>query len=53
VHIGLISVGGYVNEEDPVLNSKNIADKTWELFAQKKEDWALDMEILPIQPVVT
>jgi len=53
VHIGLISVGGYVNEEDPDLNSKNIADKTWEFFAQKKEDWTLDIEILPAQPVVT
>ena len=46
VHIGLISVGGPVSEEDPVFNPKNIADKAWEFFAQKKDDWTWDMEVL-------
>jgi NAD(P)-dependent dehydrogenase (short-subunit alcohol dehydrogenase family) len=52
VHIGLISVGGPVSDEDPVLNKTNIAKKTWEFFTQKKEEWGLEVEILPETPYI-
>lgn len=52
VHVGLISVGGPVSDEDPVLNKTNIAEKTWEFFTQKKEEWGLEVEILPETPYI-
>ncbi|TID14678.1 putative NADP(+)-dependent dehydrogenase [Venturia nashicola] len=46
IHCGLVSVGGEVAPENKALNPNNIARKTWGLFDQPKETWALEVEIL-------
>jgi methylmalonyl-CoA mutase cobalamin-binding subunit len=45
VHIGLVVVGGPVSPNNKKLNPVHIAEKTWELYAQEKGAWTLEVEI--------
>ncbi|QPH06201.1 hypothetical protein C2857_004522 [Epichloe festucae Fl1] len=42
VHVGLVIVAGSVAPEKTVLSPRNIAKKTYELFAQEKGGWTLE-----------
>jgi len=46
VHVGLISVGGQVDPKNKVLNPSNIAEKSWDLYNQKRNEWTLEVELL-------
>ena len=48
VHIGVVSVEGYVGSEKTVLNPKNIASKTWELYRQERGNQ--DFEVNLVEP---
>ena len=45
IHVGLINVGGPVSPEDKVWNPTNIASKTWDWFAQSREQPTLEVTI--------
>ncbi|UKZ79052.1 hypothetical protein TrVFT333_006803 [Trichoderma virens FT-333] len=45
IHICLLTVAGSVADGNPNLNSKNIANKAWEMYDQQKEDWTEDILI--------
>jgi len=49
VHVALLNVGGQVSKEDKYLNPTAIAEKFWELYAQEKEAWTLDLDVLAPQ----
>ncbi len=44
VHVALVTVGGPVSMEAEIDNPVNIAERFWELFCQRKGEWALEME---------
>ena len=43
VHVALVTVGGQVSAEEEVRNPPNIATKFWDLYAQEKGSWELEM----------
>jgi hypothetical protein len=45
IHIALVSVGGIVGVEKKNLNPRFIAERAWDLFAQEKANWRLEVEI--------
>ncbi|KAH6606922.1 hypothetical protein Trco_006075 [Trichoderma cornu-damae] len=45
VHIGILSVAGYVLETSKQLNPKNIAEQAWNLYSQPKGSWTEDIRI--------
>lgn len=45
VHVGILSVAGYVYDTNKVLNSKNIAQEAWNLYSQPKGSWTEDVRI--------
>jgi hypothetical protein len=47
IHLALLNVGGIVNKEDKYLNPDAIAEHYWDLYAQKKEEWTFDLDVLP------
>ncbi|KAK1237143.1 hypothetical protein MKX07_006022 [Trichoderma sp. CBMAI-0711] len=47
IHICLLSVAGGVADENPNLNNKNVANKTWELYSQDKGAWTQEIRINP------
>ena len=46
IHFGLVSVEGRVNPEDPTMSPSLIAQRAWELYSQKPDQWTLEVEIL-------
>ena len=47
IHLALLNVGGIVSKEDKYLNPDAIAERYWDLYAQKKEEWTFDLDVLP------
>jgi short-subunit dehydrogenase len=45
VHVALLSVAGYVLENNQKLNPKNIAKEAWNLYTQPKGSWTEDIRI--------
>ena len=45
VHVALLSIGGIVSPDAENLNPKNIADRAWSLYSQKKDDWQREEEV--------
>jgi short-subunit dehydrogenase len=45
VHVALLSVAGYVLENNQKLNPKNIAKEAWNLYSQPKGSWTEDIRI--------
>jgi NAD(P)-dependent dehydrogenase (short-subunit alcohol dehydrogenase family) len=52
VHVGSVDIGGVVTDEDPVLNSRNIAEQFWKLYQQDKEQWMFDVKLGDIQEFI-
>ena len=46
VHCALIVVGGSVNDDSAVTNARNIAEETWTVFQQPKDDGKFETMIL-------
>lgn len=45
IHVGSILVGGIVSPEAKELNPTRIAEVTWDLFEQSRENMALEVTI--------
>ncbi|KAL7935112.1 NAD(P)-binding protein [Trichoderma chlorosporum] len=45
VHVALLSVAGYVLDNNQKLNAKNIAQEAWNLYSQPKGSWTEDIRI--------
>ncbi|KAK4079695.1 hypothetical protein Trihar35433_800 [Trichoderma harzianum] len=45
VHVALLSVAGYVLDQNQKLNAKNIAQEAWNLYNQPKGSWTEDVRI--------
>ncbi|KAL6804858.1 NAD(P)-binding protein [Trichoderma sp. SZMC 28013] len=45
VHVALLSVAGYVLDQNQRLNAKNIAQEAWNLYNQPKGSWTEDVRI--------
>ncbi|KAL7943423.1 NAD(P)-binding protein [Trichoderma barbatum] len=45
VHVALLSVAGYVLEDNKQLNPRNIAQQAWNLYSQPKGSWTEDIRI--------
>nr|KAK5450522.1 hypothetical protein LTR18_000538 [Exophiala xenobiotica] len=52
VHVASVDIGGVVTDEDPVLNSRNIAEQFWKLYQQDKEQWMFDVKLGDIQEFI-
>jgi hypothetical protein len=46
VHFALLNIQGQVSRDDKYFNPPAIAEKFWELYSQKKENWTLDLTLL-------
>ena len=45
IHCGMVLVGGFVSETAQNCNPSNIARTMWDVYAQEKEHWALEVEL--------
>ena len=45
VHVALLNVAGQVSKGHEYLSPPAIAEKFWELYSQKKENWTLELTI--------
>jgi len=45
VHVGGVNIGGLVSDEDPVKNSKNIAQALFELYQQDQPNWQWEIKV--------
>ena len=43
VHVALVTVGGVVSMEEEVNNPGNVAGKFWELYAQERGRWEVEI----------
>jgi NAD(P)-dependent dehydrogenase (short-subunit alcohol dehydrogenase family) len=46
IHVGVVVVGGVVQDSNPRLNAKNIAMQTWGFYDQPKDLQTFAVEIL-------
>ena len=44
IFIGMLSIKGYVNEQDEVYSPQKIADKFWELYNKRSESSAIELD---------
>lgn len=45
VHVAIVTIGGVVADEDPVVNAGNIASTYWRLYEQDKSAWEFEVKI--------
>lgn len=43
IHVALLLIGGAVGFEEEVRNPANVAEELWKLYAQRKEEWAVEV----------
>lgn len=45
VHVGGVDIQGLVDDKQPVLNARNIAENFWKLYEQDEKAWQFNIEM--------
>jgi len=45
IHVATLDIGGFVSNDDPLLNATNIADHFWTLYTQDRNSWQTVVKI--------
>jgi len=46
VHVGVVVVGGVVTPQEPYYNPKNISERYWRLYSQKRTEWTREIDMV-------